>query len=727
MKHTRIFILLFSFLPLATGAPAQLNDAREAFASGIQSAQKGDTIGALAFMAEATTLDPSFAEAHFQRGLLQFRRSTKEGAFLDERLDAQRAFEDAIRYDPGNPRYWLELGKLLLMQEIRVDAGRVFGRALEFAERADAETLAEIHYQFALFKEVQWLRFRDRHRLPPGIDRLDAALAFADPRYVWNMLDRSSTWRGQGVQQRTEMVGHLDEALAAFPAHVGAASQLLAYLYDQRYLDEFMAEARRFARAAPIEPKAYLALGLGLHAMGREDEAAGAFQYAVELMPDAAAEEFLSVARLMTKKDAARYEDLTAEARSEARRRFWLASDPLFLTPSNEFRAEYVARMAYADLRFGVNEYKLPGWQTDKGAIWVRYGEPLRSASFSPNTGENAAADITLAGRITTVWTYGRRGPVFVFHQNPGYRRATFASDFRFYADDYRSMQPNRMTAPSLPTLIPMPAQLARFRGSGDAVALEVHAQFPLDSIGRVGSVVETTLEHGLFVVDEDGIEIRRVTEAESLEVGERARRTVRRWRTDVPPERAYLVAAEVRDPITWASAAHRTRIGGKSFPAGAPSMSDVLLANRVEPLVENPTQRHEFEMDVEPTLSFRRNQPIALYFELYNLAPDAEQFASYELRLAVYLQEIYRKGLLGQLAGGAGDALGLTDEGRQSVELEFGREERVLARDMIPEYLNITLDDASPGRYVVELVVTDRNAGTEMTTARTFEIPLPD
>ncbi len=45
----------------------------------------------------------------------------------------------------------------------------------------------------------------------------------------------------------------------------------------------------------------------------------------------------------------------------------------------------------------------------------------------------------------------------------------------------------------------------------------------------------------------------------------------------------------------------------------------------------------------------------------------------------------------------------------------------------MIPEYLNITLDDGRPGRYLLELVVTDRNAGTRMTARRAFEIPLPD
>ena len=343
-------------------------------------------------------------------------------------------------------------------------------------------------------------------------------MAFADPRYVWQMLERSITWSGQGVTERDQMVQHLGKALEADPAHVGAASQLLAYYHDQGYLDEYTAEARRFARAAPTEPKAYLALGLGLHAMGREDEAAGAFQYALELMPFEVAEEFRSVARLLTKDDAKAYAALAPEARQEARRRFWLASDPLYLTPSNEFRAEYLARMAYADLRYGVAEYKLTGWQTDKGVIYVRYGAPLRHATFSPtNLGEQAAGDFGQIGATTTVWSYGRQGPVFVFTQNPGYRRARFAGDFRFYADDYRSMQPTHMTAPSLPSPVGMPTQTARFRGAGDAMALEVHSLLPLDTLGSIAGVVETTLESGLFVVDPDGVEVRRLTEVRTL------------------------------------------------------------------------------------------------------------------------------------------------------------------------------------------------------------------
>ena len=728
MKPARLLLPVLFLIPLAGGAAAQHSSALEAYESGIASAQRGDTTRALDFMGRATDLDESFADAHFQKGLLLFRRSTKEGSFLEDRLDAQDSFEEAIRWEPENPRYWLELGKLLLLQEIRIDAIRVFARALERAEEADAQTLADLHYQLAIFREVQWLRFRDRHRLPSGIDRLDAAMAFADPRYVWRMMERSTTWSGQGLAERDQMLSHLRLALQAHPAHVGAASQLLAYYYDEGQMDEFLAEARRFARAAPSEPKAYLALGLGLHASGRQDEAAGSFQFALELMPPRIGEEFLSVARLMTRREAETYEGLTPAAREEMRRRFWLASDPLFLTPTNEFRGEYLARMAYADLRYGVAEYKLPGWRTDKGVIYVRYGDPLRSGTFSSNnTGTQSAGDIMNVGTSTTVWSYGPRGPAFVFRQNPGYRRATFSGDFRFYAEDYRSMQPSRMTAPSLPDIVDMPAQIARFRGSDEAVALEVHVLLPLDTLGKIALVEETTLETGMFVIDQDGVEIRRLTEEEDVAVGVGAERTIRSWRTDVPAGKAFIVAAEVRDPITWATGMRRENIGGRTFAPGTPTVSDILVANRVEPLVEEPLLRHEFDIDVEPTLTFGGGQPVALYFELYNLVPDAEQFASYELELVVYLDEIFRAGGLRQLTGAVADAFGLSEEGSRPVELRFDKEERVVARDMIPEYFSLTLDDPTPGRYTLELRILDRNAGVEMTTTRTFQIRLPE
>jgi GWxTD domain-containing protein len=53
---------------------------------------------------------------------------------------------------------------------------------------------------------------------------------------------------------------------------------------------------------------------------------------------------------------------------------FWEKRDPTSGTPMNEFRDEYYRRIRYANASFSVG--KRPGWRTDRGMIYIRYGEP---------------------------------------------------------------------------------------------------------------------------------------------------------------------------------------------------------------------------------------------------------------------------------------------------------------------------------------------------------------
>lgn len=711
---------LAAFVTLAATLSAQSPGAREAFEEGLRLAQAGDTAGAMGRLERAVELDPAFARAHYQKGMLHFARASSNSFDFEDRMRAQKAFERALKLDPGNPDYLVSLGKLLLMQQIRVDAQRIFQRALVEAERAAPGTLAEVHFQLATFRETQWYRFKHRYRLPMGVPQLRGDLAYWDPRYVWDMLERSRTWKGQGEEQKNQMLYHLHQALAADPGHAGAASHLLAYYYEVGDMARFMTEARRFARAAPNEPKAYLALGLGLHAQGRDDEAAGSFEYAMELMPEEHRRDFEAVGRLMRKDQAEVFDSLRGQARQDAIRRFWMSSDPLYLTPSNEFWTEYLARMAYADLRFGLPEYRIPGWRTDRGTIWVRYGPPVKKAVFSPQT--NDRSDMEAVGRVTTVWSYGREGPVFMFRQNPGYRKAMFANDFRFYAEDARERQPARFSAPSIPALIEMPAQVARFRGENGAMDIEVHAAVPLDSLSRVVGVTQATLETGFFVVEPGGAEVQRVVESEDVNFDQAGDRWIRSWRAPVPAGPAYLVSVEARDPLSWAASHHRSTVGGKRFPTGEPSASDLLLVRDLEPQVDEPTRRSQIRMQPEPTMAFRADEDIGVYFELYNFLPDQDQYASYELELQVRVEEIYREGL-GAVFGEIADKWGLSEEGQQAVQLRFSKEDRVVARDMIPEFFTFRMDEPPPGRYGLTLVVTDRNAGRQFTIERSFEI----
>ena len=189
-------------------------------------------------------------------------------------------------------------------------------------------------------------------------------------------------------------------------------------------------------------------------------------------------------------------------------------------------------------------------------------------------------------------------------------------------------------------------------------------------------------------------------------------------------PARRLIVAVEARDPLTWAAATARAEVAAVNYPAGVLSVSDLLMADVVEPQTADPRARSDFRIDVIPALEFAAGHPISMYFEIYNLLPDAEQFASYDVQLTVIVKEIYRTGAaLRKLLGDLADAWGLTPEGGEAVRLRFNKDARVQARDVLPEHLRIQIPDPPPGRYAIRVLVRDRNASREYQVEREFEI----
>jgi len=73
-------------------------------------------------------------------------------------------------------------------------------------------------------------------------------------------------------------------------------------------------------------------------------------------------------------------EELTAfkqlsndEEREQFIEQFWLRRDPTPDTIENEFREEHYRRIAYANEHFAAG---IPGWKTDRGQIYVKFGPP---------------------------------------------------------------------------------------------------------------------------------------------------------------------------------------------------------------------------------------------------------------------------------------------------------------------------------------------------------------
>jgi GWxTD domain-containing protein len=63
----------------------------------------------------------------------------------------------------------------------------------------------------------------------------------------------------------------------------------------------------------------------------------------------------------------------TDEERDQFIEQFWLRRDPDPDTPENEYKEEYYQRIQYANEKFSSG---IPGWRTDRGRIYVKFGKP---------------------------------------------------------------------------------------------------------------------------------------------------------------------------------------------------------------------------------------------------------------------------------------------------------------------------------------------------------------
>ncbi len=80
------------------------------------------------------------------------------------------------------------------------------------------------------------------------------------------------------------------------------------------------------------------------------------------------------VVYIISPEEKAAFESLaTDDERQHFIEQFWQRRDPTPGTPENEFKEEHYRRIAYANKRWTASK---PGWQTDRGRIYIQYGPP---------------------------------------------------------------------------------------------------------------------------------------------------------------------------------------------------------------------------------------------------------------------------------------------------------------------------------------------------------------
>jgi|GEM_PF-1879164 len=641
---------------------------------------------------------------------------------------AEERVRQAIRLNPGDARYRMTLARILY--------NRTFGL---YSDRTCDQVLEE----------------------QPGIADAYALKAQMRLTLLYGLGWHGSTWaqtpHGEGPTTmeafRTEAHEFLNRALTADPDnllatwYLGADAILNAWRTEDwssilpvmNYLIEQGAHAA----------EAHLGRGLALQSLGRLNEAQESYEAALAVLSDEKAaiandprwslppgEGGIVIETAVT--------GVAAAADTAATARYWRSEDPLFTTAVNERQLEQYRRLGWVTWHYAIPELGLRGWDTVRGRVYLRYGEPDRTNSNLSrlqqrmggayrNMPDPQAAALDYFDWPQESWEYGEKiftfggsfasgnltfWPIWAEIDDPAFqeflaRCVMSASDYAEYAGEV----PDRDRVIGAPTIYPLATTWYRFE---DPAARE-------EFVGVVNLP--------LFV-EAPGQEPRAPTDRAQIVMLSDEWYRVRQDTLALPPGSFVSPARQmwVTPPLTTPSGAERVRyiavellpnFAGDPVYAGrdtlaramtaGPRLSSLVLAREVQDRSDAGSwqdgtwfARGEWAVAPWPGQHIRRKLPIYLYFETYGLNRDEYGTVSYELAYSITAVD-REQSVLADFVDALGRLIGRrTDEG--TVTLRFDRE-GIATR--ASEWQRVVFpDEASEGTYLVTLAVTDKTTG---------------
>lgn len=597
---------------------------------------------------------------------------------------------------------------------------------------------------------------------PPEWDPVGEVVQGYDPNSVF-LADEFDveTLRAQGVpivdmSRRAQKaydraIGHLTTALDSDPRQ-RRVYDLLMEIYSLK--GEYEKAQQMLSQMYVFFPETaelWTYLGYVHYKSGNMEAASKAFETAFKYMTPEEQHAYESLDVILPEDERRQYEQDELAYAS----RFWTSKDPRYLTPYNERKLEHYARLTYADLIYAADDLDLRGWNTERGQILVRYGVPQGDVTIIPrsSTGVNAGAapkqgsasdptgDVGLAlntlrsgtetdlleeANTYNIWDYGAFK--FVFEdpfRNGEYRLYSpsaseisegalpWVNDYTIKARETFRETPERYEYEAPGRQIEVPYLVNSFRGREGMTDVYVNYGIPVtDQFDPDADIINLTAKTGIFIVGEDrNILVEQRPTLYGLKTSQVVRFSEANLWVDskavTSPPGHHEVSVEFETASSSTVAVQRRDVEIHDFSGDDFAMSDIMLAYRVEesfdgrPVVPSDIVRKGYSMQPAPWSVFSVDQPIYLYFEVYNLQTDAAGVANYEVE-AVLVPKRDRGGVagaIGRLFGGADEGVSVTVPA--SIEATDDG-----------QYLILDASNQEAGLYTLAVRVTDSASG---------------
>lgn len=550
-------------------------------------------------------------------------------------------------------------------------------------------------------------------------------------------------------------IHHLNAALESDPRQRSVYDHLMEIYALKGEYQEALNMLSQMYVFFPEDAQLWTYLGYAHYHAGNMEAASKSYETAFRFMDGDTAYAFNHIENILPEDELDAYREDQAAYTS----RFWTSKDPRYLTPYNERKIEHYSRLTYADLLYGSSQLDIKGWNTERGSILVRYGVPQGDVVIIPRSGsgvmmstperagtsvddENADVGVALnVGRFGSdwdmfeeantynIWDYGEFKFVFEDPFRNGEFRLyspsaqdisdgaiAYVNDYIIKARETIRATPERYEYEAPGRQIELPYAVASFKGSDGNTDVYVNYAIPItDAYDPSDEFIDITANAGMFVVaDNRDILVERRRTIYGLPTTQVVRFDESNLWVDTEhmttPPGEHEVSVEFETAGGGTVAVQRRSVDVHDFSGDRLAMSDILLSYRIEESFDGQAVsgsdilRQGLSIQPAPWTVFGTDQPIYIYFEVYNLLPDAEGVSRYEVEAELTPRESgSRVGrALSGLFGGGGD--GVSTGVPISVEaVDDG------------QYLILDAVNLESGLYTLKVTITDQVAGRDV------------
>ena len=251
------------------------------------------------------------------------------------------------------------------------------------------------------------------------------------------------------------------------------------------------------------------------------------------------------------------------------------------------------------------------------------------------------------------------------------------------------------------------------FRGNRDSTRVEIYLEVPFEEI--------TPTEHGwpgertVVVYDRTWREVHRSMDRSPLQ-------TLTGFDQELLDVMAfnlqpgdYFMAVKVRDLKSKRTQVIRDSLRVEGYGGENLRMSGIEIARRIEPATEEGKfVKQGLEVIPMPSLTFKRNKDVFLYFEIYNLTRDAQGRTHYQVD---YTLRRLKGGIGNPILSGLGRLIGRR---KKEDEVTTSHESR---GETMQEIIHTALDlrKGKKGDHTLQVTVTDLNSGIGVSKQTSF------